>query len=67
MYKERHKSLMRLDRKRLGEEVCKVVFALPPDDVEVALAHAVADPMEPHVDALCPFELVLNCNNLSNI
>ena len=54
---------MFVDRKRLGEEVCKVVGAFSPLDVEVSLGNTVPDPMKAHVDGLKLFGLHrVSCN-----
>ena len=48
---------MDLDRKRLGEEVRKIVRTLAPLDHELTLADTIPNPMKTHVDGLTALRL----------
>ena len=52
--KEWHERLVRVDRKGFREEVGEVVRALAPQHPKLALADAIAYPMEAHIDGLGP-------------
>ncbi len=47
--------LMMFRRKKVGERIRFVLFARAPIHVVLALAHAVADPIESHVDCFGAF------------